>query len=363
MRWSERSLTVGLCVSLLLHGAVMYAALGQYVRDLSRVYLSPSLSHGWTPVADVSVFNSPNAFGEDQGHGPSAQSETGDQPLIAPDGEQVQSLLSREAQGPPGRPGPPSQAEAAANPNPADQTTPLTDAASVMTPALADTASSPPRPRLPAIPLPAPSEALDPLVAPSPALIGATPSPASKPADGQANSAAVALAPPRDSSSASPSPASPTPPSPPSPPSEPQPSQPTAANPNPPSPSAPAGGGGGSPVPPGDSDSDPFNKSISVVIRPGGIDAHTGRKVRTVRPDLTLSAQTDLIATGGGRVQLAVRIDPNGNVGDVKVLTSSGNTDIDLPCVQAMHRWWIEPSRDKSGKAVSDVIIITITFQ
>jgi TonB family protein len=117
-------------------------------------------------------------------------------------------------------------------------------------------------------------------------------------------------------------------------------------------------------VPPSASDSDPFDNSINVVVRPGRVDAATGRKVRTVRPDLTIAAETDLMTAGGGRVQLAVRIDPSGNVADVRVLASSGYPDdIDLPCVQAMHQWWIEPSKDKSGHPVSDVIVITITFQ
>jgi TonB family protein len=148
----------------------------------------------------------------------------------------------------------------------------------------------------------------------------------------------------------------------------PHPSEPAQANPNPPSsPPAPAGGGGGgggSPVAPGESDSDPFNKSISVVVRPGGIEARSGRALRkTVKPDLTLAAQTDLMAAGGGRVQLAVRIDSTGGVADVKVLSSSGFPDVDLSCIQAMYQWVIEPSKDKAGHAVSDVIIITINFQ
>jgi TonB family protein len=70
------------------------------------------------------------------------------------------------------------------------------------------------------------------------------------------------------------------------------------------------------------------------------------------------------MTAGGGRVQLAVRLDPSGNVTDVKVLASSGfPDDVDLPCVQAMHQWWIEPTKDKAGHPISDEIIITITFQ
>ena len=375
MRWTERSLTVGLCVSLLLHGAVFDTALVQYARDLSHLYLASPFSRQ-RAVADVSVFNSPNAFGEERGHGQSAQSETGDQPLVAPNGEQVQALLSRDPQGVPGQPGSPSPSQsAAASPS---QPPPIVSAQDLLTPSLADAASAP-TPQATPPPVHAP-DAPAPLHEPSP---DSTPPTTLPPADnttaGQTSSTAVAIATPHKPAPPSPA-ATPTPPPPPTPPAPPtppspsspsvaHPSEPAPANPNPPSPASPppappGGGGGGSPVAPGDSDSDPFNKSVSVIVRPGGIDARTGRKLRkTVRPDLTNYAQTLLMGSGGGRVQLAVRIDTTGSVADVKVISSSGFSDVDLPCVQAMYQWKIEPSKDKTGKAVSDVIIITINFQ
>jgi len=381
MRWADRSLTVGLCVSLLLHGAVFDTALVQYAHELSHLYLSAPIPRQ-RAVADVSVFNSPNAFGEEQGRGQSAQSEIGDQPLLAPEGEQVQALLSRDPQGVPGQPGSPSPSQsAAANASPTQTPPPIVAAESLLTPSPADAVSAPKPPSTPP-PVHA-ADAPAPLHAPSPnSALTTTLAPADIPDAGQTNSTAVAIAIPHNPAPATPPPATPpnppSPATPPSPPAQPTPAapspthppEPAPANANPPSPASPppappgGGGGGGSPVAPGESDSDPFNKSVSVIVRPGGIEARTGRKLRkTVRPDLTAYAQTLLLGSGGGRVQLAVRIDPSGSVADVKILSSSGFGDVDLPCVQAMYQWNIEPSKDKTGKAVSDVIIITINFQ
>jgi TonB family protein len=341
MRWADRSLVVGLCVSLLFHGAVFYTALTDYVHGLSHVYLKAPATRE-RAVADVSVFKVPDNFGEALGRGTANSSEPGEQPLLAPTGDEVQSLLSRDPQGPTGRPGAQSSAFDAPSDNPAAAT------ASVMAPALADATPTKPQPKSPEVPLPAPNVATEPRAA-SPRLVGTTLLPASQPATGQGYATAVAIA------------VAPTPP--PSPASAARPSQPAPSSSSPAAPAATPGGGGGSPVPPTDSDSDPFNKSVSVTVRPGGVDARAGRKVRTVRPDLSLAAQTDLMTMGVARVQMAVRIDPTGNVSDVQVLGSSGNNDIDLPCVQAVHQWWFEPTKDSSGKGVSDVILLTITFR
>jgi TonB family protein len=119
----------------------------------------------------------------------------------------------------------------------------------------------------------------------------------------------------------------------------------------------------GDPAPLSDSESDPFAKIGSANFRPGAIEARFGRKVKTVRPRLTIAGQYDLAALQYPSVQLTVRIDDTGKVTSADILRSSGSNQIDLPCQQAMYEWWIEPPKDKDGKPIADVMVWLLSFR
>lgn len=127
--------------------------------------------------------------------------------------------------------------------------------------------------------------------------------------------------------------------------------------------SAVAASSPGRPIPQSESDSDPFSKAFAVNFRAGRVDARTGRKIKTVRPDLSLAAMYDLAGGANPSVTVKARIDETGAVTDVAILTSSGVNEIDLPCLRAVQQWWIDPALDAQGKPIKDVVVIRINFR
>lgn len=118
------------------------------------------------------------------------------------------------------------------------------------------------------------------------------------------------------------------------------------------------------PLPQSESDSDPFSRiSGTVVVRDGRLDVRLGRKVKTTRPQLLLAGQIDLIALSNPMVVLEVHIAPAGNVTDVKIAHSSGSNQVDEPSRLCVYDWWFEPARNKAGQAIPDVIFFTIQYR
>ena len=111
-----------------------------------------------------------------------------------------------------------------------------------------------------------------------------------------------------------------------------------------------------------DSESDPFAVRGSAEFRPGKVTARFGRKVKTVRPRLSLAGQYDLF-TAEPSVVLRVRTDTTGKVREVTIARSSGSRDVDQPCQLAMYEWWFEPPRDSSGNPRSAEMLWTISFR
>jgi TonB family protein len=111
-----------------------------------------------------------------------------------------------------------------------------------------------------------------------------------------------------------------------------------------------------------DSESDPFSMQGSAEFRPGKVVSHFGRKIKTVRPRLTLAGQYDLFTVNSPSVVLQVRADDDGTVREVKVIRSSGSREVDQPCVLAMYDWWFEPPRDAQGKPRASEMIWTLSF-
>ncbi len=117
------------------------------------------------------------------------------------------------------------------------------------------------------------------------------------------------------------------------------------------------------PAPQSDSESDPFAKEGSVKFKSGSTDVQFGRKHKLLNPRLGLAAQTDLMQLRAPiTLMLALSLDESGNVTRVEILKSSGSQNVDQACKVAAYQWWIEPSKDKDGKPVKDVIPFTIGF-
>ncbi len=95
------------------------------------------------------------------------------------------------------------------------------------------------------------------------------------------------------------------------------------------------GGQAGDPAPMSESESDAFSRMGSINVRNGKVEARLGRTFKSVKPRKVI---------------------------DVKVLRSSGSNEIDLPTTTAMYKWWIEPAKDKEGKAIKDVILVTFSY-
>lgn len=112
-----------------------------------------------------------------------------------------------------------------------------------------------------------------------------------------------------------------------------------------------------------DSDSDPFSKIGSAEFKNGRLEVRCGRKVKTVRPRLTLGGQWDLAAFNNASVLVGVRFNADGNVTNVDILHSSGSDSLDLPTQRSMYQWWFETFKDKTGHPKGDVMIWKITFR
>jgi len=116
------------------------------------------------------------------------------------------------------------------------------------------------------------------------------------------------------------------------------------------------------PAPISDKDSDPFSDANSIKFVNGKVEARNGRLVKTVKPALGTAGWQDASFIGNPSVTFLAAIDETGNVIHVDLYRSSGSNNIDTPCREALNQWWIEPSKDKSGRPVKDVLSITFSF-
>jgi TonB family protein len=117
------------------------------------------------------------------------------------------------------------------------------------------------------------------------------------------------------------------------------------------------------PAPQSDTDSDPFTTKGSVKFKQGSTEVQFGRKHTIVHPQFGLGAQTDLLQLRQPVVLiLALHLDETGSVRHVDILQSSGSDNIDEACKTAAYQWKLEPTKDKNGKPIKDVIPFTIGF-
>lgn len=304
-----------------------------------------------TKPADELIVMYPD-MGDAAGTGIGSNSSPGDRPLEAPQATEDQALLSRDPVGP-GRIGGP----------PAKYTGPTGDG-SGGTPAVALTA--PPTPAAePTHPEPKAADPIAPPPTPPEAVALALPLPRTDMSNLQAEvqpkvieTPKVVVKPQRKSPEEEPKkPEKPTPAEkPPVVVVRPQQATGDGRRPGVPQPSA-------DPLPESESDSDPFSRiSGSAVFRNGRLDVRRGRKVKTTRPQIQVAGQWDMLTLSNPNVVLEIHISPTGKVTDVRVAHSSGSNQIDEPTRLAVYDWWFEPAKDKSGKAVSDVIFFGIEF-
>ncbi len=110
-----------------------------------------------------------------------------------------------------------------------------------------------------------------------------------------------------------------------------------------------------------DSESDPFSKNPSVTISEGGVEAHLRRKVKTVRPRLSLAAQIDLLGLQFPKMELRVHLNPDGKVKKVDIVKSSGSESADQEVKVAVYQWLFAPRRVKSN--APDIVSFEIDWR
>lgn len=112
-----------------------------------------------------------------------------------------------------------------------------------------------------------------------------------------------------------------------------------------------------------DSEVDPFADSPIFTYHDGKVEARDGREVKTVRPRLTEAGRAALIGMENPRVIFVVHIDERGKVTNVDYLHRSGSNDVDLPTYRSLFDWEFEPSKDAAGRAKPDNLIISIIWR
>jgi TonB family protein len=121
--------------------------------------------------------------------------------------------------------------------------------------------------------------------------------------------------------------------------------------------------GSGEVAPAADSDSDAFSSAGWAEFRAGKVVAHLGRKVKTVKPHLSLAGERDLMSLPSPiTVVLEISVDETGKVRNVEVARSSGSSEVDQPCQLAVYDWWFEPPHDKSGRPLPTAFLFSFRW-
>jgi TonB family protein len=116
------------------------------------------------------------------------------------------------------------------------------------------------------------------------------------------------------------------------------------------------------PAPMSDSESDPFSTERSVDMSPGKVEPHLGRKVKTVRPDIDYVGEVDLFQSQFPKMTLRVRLDASGKPAEVKIVHSTGSTNLDQAVKVAVYKWEFEPLQ-AATKPAQDIVEFTINWR
>jgi TonB family protein len=384
MKRRDHSAAIGLCASLLVHGGVAAALIAIYAHDIESEQWWPALmrrAEAQAPRPEVDVYRD-GEFGERTGHGEALNSLAGLEPFVGRLGPQDQAPLSRDPIGNGRLADEPQKATALREGIDAPIPQSIAGDGGASAPFGAGNGNEMPqpavvaRPPLKAVAVEENAELVkvkpvektveaEPVKAiaieqkgseAEPVKVGPVKSPA-QPADKAAEKVAVAVAVPQ---------AVKTPEPPVSTENKGEGKNPqdsgqgknngaTAAAANP-------GGMAGDPAPMSESESDAFSRMGNIQVRNGRVEARLGRDFKSVKPRLSLKGELDAISIAKPIVEMKVLVDETGRVIDVQVLRSSGSNEIDLPTTTAMYKWWIEPAKNKEGKAVKDVILVTFSY-
>jgi TonB family protein len=112
-----------------------------------------------------------------------------------------------------------------------------------------------------------------------------------------------------------------------------------------------------------DSESDPFARGNSIEFHDGRVDVRFGRKVKTVRPRLSLAARYDLLTMQAPRMLVRIHVERSGDVRRVEIVKSTGSDSADEEVKVALYQWWFEPPKTNAGVALADVVEFPIIWR
>jgi hypothetical protein len=330
--------TVAFCGSLVVHAAIVFAAARTFVRQFDHIRLAgfvsgelPATVQPTVPVLVPRPEPDDTALGDQNGTGDSISPSEGDLPLEAPKAEQSQLFLSRDPVGPGEVGTPPSMSvlpqgggqmlgdvEAAGAP----QMIGVPDQSEQIVPAKVAPKSARVAPQ---DQVPDHRDDVDSTVVQA--------APASHDVVTVMSDAAAAQSLPAEAGTPAARAGAPAPPA--------------------------------DPAPMSDSEIDPFSSKVgSIRYRAGKAEVQLGRKYRLApRPQLSLAGKTALLQLPSPiTLVLRLHLDAIGNVTRVDIAKSSGSPDVDQPCKVAAYQWWLEPTRDKAGHPIADVVPFVIRF-
>jgi hypothetical protein len=328
----DRSVTIALCVSMMVHAAILLVLTEREIRQLARLLYHPPTDVRWyllgharaVAPADKKIAETfDELFGEHGGIGKASSSSPGELPMLARQAEEEQASLTPN-------PGPP--ADAAERLRRADAADAAAARVAVASPAVVQMPFGPPLER--ESPFGTPTVRATALPTTRPVMM-ATTAPATRPV--QLASTADVMAPHVAESANAPAAPSPA--------------------------LASAHAATGEPGHKSESEVDPFSTSPSFTYRNGKVEARDGRKVKTVRPRLTDAGWQDLLKMDDPKVSFVVHIDESGKVTDVDYLHRSGFDTVDVPTFRCLYEWEFEPSRDRAGHPKRDSVIITLAWR
>lgn len=295
-RKRDISLTLALCLSLVVHGWIMHQVIRRFVADNYPLYfpgLSPRVAVSQVIVPDPPPQANPpldrfERLGDVDATGDAIADSPGDNPLRAPRADQTQAALSLDAE---------------------------------------DTGRG--------------GESRS---APQPMFTPAAPVPMALPGSEQASLASPRFV-PRQAAGSAAGPVPQPPPKPqPQPPTEPAvPAQPALAA----APSTNRPGERADPAVESDRESDAFSTAPYAEFTRGGTRARIGRKHRLVNPRLEMAGYGDLMSLRPPVVLvLRITINSAGNVIKADIVKSTGSINLDQPVMNVVYRWWFEPRKD-----------------
>ena len=109
-----------------------------------------------------------------------------------------------------------------------------------------------------------------------------------------------------------------------------------------------------------DTDSMAFAKQPVWVFKNGKLEGRKGLKVTTTQVRLNAVSERELFSLGFPRTLFAVIVDESGKIKRVDVKEKSGSDFADQDRENAIWNWTLEPEKDKDGKVINDLWVVSI---